>query len=363
MKLDLSTSLTTGDRIAYVAAIDDILAKHGEAIMSCDTLVEKLQDDFDYDLAPKRHLIKLLIIERLKKQPTPRVVAGSDDCSASTPLLTVFNLPELLEAVLSHLSTEDLLVTGRVNKAFHRLIATSPTLQKKLFLLPGKGQPKWQLFQRALNGQRYAVVAPSTEDISTPSSTQASALGNLTLVARINPLLRLYRPEGRDMYIEDVLQAKDTLSSAVLDKRILELNLQPHMYLTDPPCTCVHIDVIYHSETIQPCEVLRVRRRVYGPTGVTFGAIHDALHAKGPVAVYGGPSDVYREREFYISPDTSMGQQLEFQERDGYHLVLAEQYSVVEFCHLALPSEAEFEEMNRTGRVEGSRPPELDSIE
>ena len=355
MGLNLSTSLTTEDRTAYVAAIDNIFAEQGEEIMSCGLVLEKLQDIFDSDLAPKRHLINQLIIERLKKQPTPRVVAGSEDCSASAALLTVFNLPELLEAVLSHLSTEDLLVTGRVNKAFHRLIATSPTLQRKLFLLPGKGQPKWQLFQSALDGQRYAVVAPSTEDVSTPSSTQAIALGNPSLVARINPLLRLHRPESRDRYLEDVLQAKDTLSSAFLDKRILEANLQPHMYLTDPPCTCVHIDGIYYIKSIQSCEILRVRPRVYDPTGVTFGAIHEAIHVKGPATAYEGANDVYHERRFHISPDTAIRQQLEFRERDGYHLVVAERYPIIEFCHLALPSEAEFEEMDRAGSIKGSR--------
>lgn len=165
------------------------------------------------------------------------------------------------------------------------------------------------------------------------------------------------------MYVEDVLQAEDTLPSAVLDKRILESNLQPRMYLTDSPCTCAHIDVIYHSETIRTCEVRRVRRRVYDPTGVTFGTIHEALHAKAPVALYEELDDVYREREFFISPDTSMRLQLEIQKRNGYHLVLAEQHPIVEFCHLALPSEAEFEEMGRAGRIEGSRPPELNSIE
>jgi hypothetical protein len=357
VELDLSTSLTTGERTTYAAVIDDILTNHGEEMVSGNLILEKLRHRLDCDLAPKLHPIKLLIIERLKKQPTPQTVVRSSDCSASAAAVAVLNLPELLESVLSHLSMEDLFVASRVNKAFHRLIETSPTLLRKLFLLPRKGQPKWQLFFfSSVDGNFYAAVASSIEDINAPYSAEVKAFGRPTLVARINPLLKLQRREGED--IEDILRPRDTLPSAILNKRILEANARPHMYLTDPPCTCVHIDVDYDDE-VKASEVLRVRRRVCDPAGVTFGAIYEALHAKGPVALYEGRNNTWYDHELYISPETTIRQQLEFQERDGYHLVLTERHSIVEFCHLRLPSEGDFEETNRTGRVVGSRPPEL----
>jgi hypothetical protein len=153
------------------------------------------------------------------------------------------------------------------------------------------------------------------------------------------------------MYIDRRLQP-EPLPSAALDERILKPNPRPNMYLTDPPCTCVHVDVDYY-DALRGSEILKIRRRVYSSAGVTFGAIFEALHAKGPVAVYLKWSDVWTNRDLYISPETTIRQQLEFQERDGYHLALIEQNSRVEFCHLAFPREEEFEEMSRTGRVEG----------
>jgi len=329
--------------------------------MSGDFILEKLQDRLDCKLGPQRHLLRLLVIERLKKQPSPHIIADSDDCSASAASAAVFNTPELLESILSHLSMKNLFVASRVAKGFHRLIETSPALQRKLFLLPGKGQPKWQLVQNDAE-QSYAMVASSDKDVSDPSSTKASAHRNPKIVARINPLLGPQTPGDEYLYIDDRLQPLRNLPSVLLHKLILESNARPHMYLTDPPCTCAHVDVDYY-DALRDSDVLRIRRRVYDPVGVTFGAIHEALHAKGPVAVYPGREKAWYGEELYISPETTIRQQLEFQERDGYHLVLTERASFVQFCHLAFPLEAEFEEMGRTGRVKGSPPFELDESE
>jgi hypothetical protein len=124
MELDLSTSLTAEERATYAAVIDDILAEHGQEVISGDSVLERLQDRLDCKLGPQRHLVKLLIIERLKKQPSPQIVARSGDSSASAAGLAVFNTPELLESVLSHITMYDLFNASCVNKGFHRLIET-----------------------------------------------------------------------------------------------------------------------------------------------------------------------------------------------------------------------------------------------
>ncbi|KAK7948475.1 uncharacterized protein PG986_009361 [Apiospora aurea] len=50
---------------------------------------------------------------------------------------SALNIPELLESILLYLDERTLLVTvQRVSKPWHDLIATSPRLQRKLFLLP-----------------------------------------------------------------------------------------------------------------------------------------------------------------------------------------------------------------------------------
>lgn len=333
--------------------------------MSGSLVLEKLQGRFSCDLTSRqRRLLKLPIIERLKKQPAPLTVARSNDCGVVTGIaaITVLNVPELLESILSHLPMKDLFITGRVNKTFYRLIVTSPTLQRQLFLLPGKGQPKWQLLQSSIDGQKYASVASSSDDASAFPSTNITKLGNPRSIVRINPLLELRRgSENKDMHIDKAMESRGILDSAYLDERICESKAWPNMYLTDPPCTCVHIDVDYADTSLIGCPVLRARRCVYDPAGVTFGAIYETLHEKGPIAVYERRKFVWNDYELYIEHNTTMREQVELQEKEFYrpcHISFTDGLSIVEFCNLTLPTEAEFEEMSRTGRVVGSRPPE-----
>jgi hypothetical protein len=146
MNLEPLTSLTAQERSTYAAIIDDILAKHSKALISGDRVLERLQNRLLCDFtSQQRSLVRLLIIERLKQLPVPQTIARSGDRDAAllpvmagTATIAVLNVPELLEAIISHLPMKDLVVTSRVNKAFHRLLATSPTLQRRLFLLPGR---------------------------------------------------------------------------------------------------------------------------------------------------------------------------------------------------------------------------------
>jgi hypothetical protein len=52
----------------------------------------------------------------------------------------VFNIPELLESILQHLSTKDLLLSQRASRAFRYTTQGSIRLRRKLFL-----QPDWNL--------------------------------------------------------------------------------------------------------------------------------------------------------------------------------------------------------------------------
>ncbi|KAK5675179.1 hypothetical protein LTS10_012253 [Elasticomyces elasticus] len=51
--------------------------------------------------------------------------------------LKVFSLPELLEPILLDLSTRDLLFAQQVCKTWHEVIASTPSLQRALFFVPG----------------------------------------------------------------------------------------------------------------------------------------------------------------------------------------------------------------------------------
>jgi hypothetical protein len=154
-----------------------------------------------------------------------------------------------------------------------------------------------------------------------------------------------------------MVRPRKVLNSAFLDKRILESNAWPHMYLTDPPCACVHIDADYADDSSYGCSVLRARRCVYDPAGVTFGAIYNALHERGPVAIYRRRKYAMTDTENKFLPETTIREQLKILEGKGFQPSLTEQFSIVEFFHLTVPSEDEFEEMSRTGRVKGAERP------
>jgi len=138
--------------------------------------------------------------------------------------------------------------------------------------------------------------------------------------------------------------------SVKLDKRILESKPWPQVYLTDPPCTCVHIEIEYAEKLRTDGPVLSVRRHVRDPAGVTLRALYDAMHAKGLVAAEG----MYRSpwEELRVVPDTTIREQLQNLDRKGLKLSLIREGTTVNFCHLCLPTDAEFEEMRRNGRVE-----------
>lgn len=75
--------------------IDDILAWNDEEAISCDHILERLQKKLDRDLTAQRHLVKSVIIERLKRLPVPQTAARSDERGAEsshgTAAVTIFN--------------------------------------------------------------------------------------------------------------------------------------------------------------------------------------------------------------------------------------------------------------------------------
>lgn len=165
--------------------------------------------------------------------------------------------------------------------------------------------------------------------------------------ARLNPLLKLPEIESGRLSTADRIHTRHVTDSsdvatricdsAILDTRILESRAWPHMYLTDPPCTCAHIDIEYAVPSRIDAPILRVRRRVYDPAGVTFGAIYDALHERGLVTTYHG-------RQFFYCPsgtsDTTTLEQLQILEQNDLRLSLTPEKAIVEFCHLVIATDA-----------------------
>lgn len=252
---------------------------------------------------------------------------------------------------------KDLFVSGLVNKAFYRLITTSPTLQRNLFLLPVKSQPPTCQYANDGDGGPFrAVISSSTPDDSA-SLWPDVAYGEPKTIARLNPLLKLelLKPFS---YVPTTDRCVG--NSAILDTRILESRAWPHMYLTDPACTCVHINIDYCLMAPVDPPVLRVRRTVYKPAGGTFGAIYDALHERGFVAMYHRYKYAFGlGGEACLTPDSTIGEQLQrVLEEEGLKLALISERALIEFCHLLVPSDAKLGEMRRCGRVESPAKPE-----
>jgi hypothetical protein len=325
--------------------------------MSADRIFEKLQQRFSLDFTPRRLQIRQLILERIRLQPAPQtIVVSRQPLTTSTASTTVFNVPELLESILSCLSVEDLLVSCRVNSAFHRIIATSPPLQKKLFLLPESIQPQcWRSFKNVLSGRVHAVVAPSTDNVTIIPPPYIAT--KPVMVASINPLLQPFGATGSP--IAKRLLFRNEFDYGFINRHMLKLQALPHMYLTNPPPTCVHFVVEYREKRRIDGATVSVRRSVCNPAGVTFGAIYKKIHERGAVGVV-----IYERRkdnaigglkrvENSLLPDTTVREQIALLEQRGFGVSIGEGRVDIWFCHLATPSDEEFEEMRRNGRVEG----------
>ena len=171
------TELSTEKLDEYAAIIDGIPAKHGDSIISSENVIQSLRGRPGLAHTQPRHLLKMLIIQRLKLLPTPQTMitvqtgAGGITISVNSMVAAVSNVLELLESVLTHVDMADLIASRRVNEAFYRLIETSPTLQDKLFLPPSILPPGYS--------SRNHVNSPS---LAAPS-------GSPGIVASMNPLL------------------------------------------------------------------------------------------------------------------------------------------------------------------------------
>lgn len=260
-------------------------------------------------------------------QPTPRTVAFSHTEGVSrtkSTVAAVFNIPELLDTILSYVPMVDLIRSRHVNKAVHRHIETSPALQRKLFLLPSNDPPRyygWDCNSETEEMITWLDGPPPSSNISTTSPDNT--------FATLNPLSpAVYRdfdmsPDGTQMLA--------LVHSTRIDKRILESKTWPEMYLTSPPCTSVDISCDYFAESdAQRQPRLTVRRRVRDLAGVTFATVWKVLHEEGHVVVIGNcelkPRDRWHTQRI---DDTTLREQIDHHRRRGVRLVIDAEESVI----------------------------------
>jgi hypothetical protein len=330
------TSLSATERDTCAMVVDGILEEHGEGVPSGVDILEILRARSSVALTRQRHLLKMLIIQRLKLQPTPQTVilnhAGGDD-GESSMAAAVFNVPELLESILSHLTMPDLVVARRVNKALFRLTETSPTLQRKLMLLPSNSPPDYLACPH--NGSPDKFVIPPGE------ISQEVLWGTSHILASMNPFLTRFQSHGWTCISspdEGLFGPFRLLDSAKIKTQIFNSKVRPEMYLTCPPCTGVIIRFRYIEDS-RSDQIIRlaVARTVYDPAGVTFATLWDALRKEGEVVVcrdYKPASEANSDFQSIIH--TTVSQQIDLHRRKGIEISLDEEHSVVEAFSVAV---------------------------
>lgn len=242
----------------------------------------------------------------------------------------VFNIPELLESILSYLPVADLVSARSVNKTLHRLIDSSPRLQRQLLLLPGNDLPKYYEWARNNNQTTDVVLSSSPPAVSYSRE-------RCRMIAKLNPLLMPVGWGHEGTWDGTVFMA--TVDSTKIDERILNSKTWPKMYVTDPPCTRMRVVFVYSEEVgFQRQPRIQIERAVYNPAGVTFADIWDALHSKGDVTVFGDRELVREGHEEDLEVEnTTLCEQIENHRRNGVTVTLNEDKSLITSISVTIP--------------------------
>jgi hypothetical protein len=218
-----------------------------------------------------------------------------------TPVGGDLGLPlELLEIILSHLPTLDLVVATGVNMTFRNLVQNSPTLQRKLFLRPTN---KPREFVKRQGVGRVAVATQREFDNGFDGDDNENENGGVghnndddddnldqssepewVMAYEIAALCPLLVPQCDH-------EGRDNDASAYEGPRVVCLSrlasLAEHwanMYLTNPPSTQVSLDLTYHGGYARQYSVSE-RYTVSCETGITLASLLDVIYLKGNIVV------------------------------------------------------------------------------
>lgn len=250
-----------------------------------------------------------------------------------------------MEAILLRLPVRELAAFRRVNKALHRLIETSPPIQRKLFLLPSKDPPEYWSWVR--NNGMSEFVTSSGSPLSPPSPSSPHELlpwlREPKVMARLNPLLE---PEDlRFLRSPDETCEIGLVNTVRIDHRIFYSKFWPEMYLTSPPCTSVHINFL--AAEGRRYSRLQISRFINDPAGVTLASVWHGLNKEGDVKVFGGYGTVPNS-SFLDVEHTTLREQIDHHRRRGIRLKLEEaSLAITLFRVTVLRSETRYEGASR----------------
>lgn len=272
------------------------IRKEAKALIGCDP-------------ASRKHEIERLIIQRLllgidivparRRKPStrPKKSAASPLHAVAASVSKVVCTAELLEAILSHLPVLDLVVATGIDKAFRTLILSLPTLRRNLFLLPRIEEPE------------KMRIKLYTQDGETRQRDEY-------IKTTLCPLLRL-------RYSRRAAFERYRGEEADIEYKALGAFAWSKMYLTNPPCTTVDVqlgfsgqdprDVIEEVAPLSRHDSCYVRRTIHDQQGVTFDALFEVPYMKGKVRrLIGEGNDSETQRlEWPSAMNSSLFEQLE----------------------------------------------------
>lgn len=225
-----------------------------------------------------RNEIKDLVFEQFSRRTTQHRPLSSSEANNKIdvntkqgPVNKVFATTELLEGILSNLSTIELVKVRRVSKTVSTVTKTSPIIRSKLFLRP---------VHLTTTVNLNVFIRDSIPDSEQPCEYA---------VAELNPLLQV-----RDSYPPKLiagLSSQEISHIVFFNPRITLASCWTNMYLTNPPCTKVIIRLVYSSfcSTINRANGkhyhITADRTVYREDGVTFGMLMEAAYLDGRTKV------------------------------------------------------------------------------
>lgn len=179
--------------------------------------------------------------------------------------------------MLSHLPARDVVSSMRVSRTFRDLIQTSPTLQRNIFLRPQKG-PSETLSFAGDNERTSNYRRKRTREYK---------------IATLCPLLHM----DRQTHLTVIERFESEFCEvAVIDPCAVYADSYTQMYLTNPLCIEVDIELVYKgtarkgSDNVEKLGpeiefTLSATRTVQNQTGVTFDMLMEANHERGHVRV------------------------------------------------------------------------------
>ena len=191
------------------------------------TISETLTEEPTWSTFGKRTRSEAAIERLLLETPTQNI-----PWKAST---AVFSIPELSEAILTHLKTKDIAAVLQTCRLFYQTVRCSKKLQRKLFLEPSQIQ---SFLERTVEKpEDYYGTVIRYGSIPTANSSP---------IVTLNPMFGLSKRIKSDNEIDSYRQSKFLLDVNRLNNMVIRCSTAvADMFVTQPPVSEVEIKYCY----------------------------------------------------------------------------------------------------------------------